>query len=142
MINVDVDEKTTSNLIKKIRRMAETTTGGEKVISITELLSMLYFPVKVANRINKARGDVILSFTNRTYGRFRNRGTRITEILPGSSDMLEIRLELEVSGDIEIHGNEKIILKNLKGIVIVWLLGLGNTLDEVVITPKKVYIDL
>lgn len=142
MINISVDEKTTTNLIKKIRRMAQRTTGGERVISITELLAMLYFPVEVANRINKARGDVVLTFTNETYGRFRNRGTDITEILPGSSDRLKIRLALEVSGDIEVRGKEEIVLKNLKGIIIVWLFGFGNTLDEVVITPKKVYIDL
>jgi len=142
MISISVDEKTTTNLIKKIRRMAQTTTGGERVISITELLAMLYFPSKVANRINKARGDVVLTFTNETYGRFRNRGTDITEILPGSSDKLKIRLALELSGNIEVHGKEKIVLKNLKGIIIVWLFGFGNALDEVVITPKKVYIDL
>lgn len=144
MISVPVDETTTTNLIKKIRRMAENTTGGEKVIAITELLSMLFFPVEVAKRINIARGDVVLTFTNRTYGKFRNRGTEITEVLPGSGKSLKIRLTLDVRGEIGIQGREKVVLKNLKGIVVVWklLFGMGNELDEVVITPKKVLIDL
>jgi len=141
MIGVPVDEKTTSDLINKINRMAITTTGGERTIAITELLAMLYFPVKVAKKINAARGDVILTFKNRRYGRFRNRGTIISEDLPGTDEYLKIKLKLEVSGDIEIE-KEKVILKDLKGIAIVWLFGIENELDEVRITPKKVYIDL
>jgi len=143
MIGIEVDETTTTHLIKKIRRMAETTTGGERIIAITELLAMLYFPAAIAKKINKARGDVILTFTNSTYGRFRNRGTEITEDIPGAGTALKLKLELDVRGDIEVK-KDKIILKNLEGLIIVWrvLFGIGNGLDEVVITPKKVYIDL
>jgi len=141
VIGVPVDEKTTANLIKRVRRMAETSVGGERVIAITELLAMLYFPIKIAKKINAARGDMILTFKNGVYGRFMNRGIIISEDLPGADKYLGIKLKLEVSGDIEVY-KEKVVLKNLNGIAIVWPFGIENELDEVVITPKKVYIDL